>query len=266
MPTILPLYFAPCACAASSTSGNLCFLQIARTGSRSNGLAVQMHRHDGPGAWCDGAFDEFRIKIERGVVNIHIDRFGADVGNRPTGGHECERRGDDFITGANSQQHHGHMQRRSAAVETDAMVRTSIFGKVLLKMRHVRSKTEGTVVECAGDGGIEVFPEAAESCAGKSNRGSGSSESAPDSNLNNQHKFASNMPLPGEQREQFVSAANFYDRIITNSAVHLRQNQSGMKPKMPKEQNQPPPKRNPSPAAKNQGKRNHQSTGNQSEV
>jgi len=33
----LALYFAPCACAASSTSGNLCFLQIARIGLRSNG-------------------------------------------------------------------------------------------------------------------------------------------------------------------------------------------------------------------------------------
>ncbi len=46
------------------------------------------------------------------------------------------------------------------------------------------------------------------------------------------------MPLPGKQREQFVSAANFYDGLKdrSNSAVHLRQSQSGIKPNMPNEQ------------------------------
>ena len=31
------LYFAACDCAVSSTSGNLCFLQMAKIGSMSNG-------------------------------------------------------------------------------------------------------------------------------------------------------------------------------------------------------------------------------------
>ena len=69
-------------------------------------MAVKMHGHDGLGARRDGAFDELRIEIERGVVNVHINRLGADVGNRPARRDERERRGDDLVAGADAEQQH----------------------------------------------------------------------------------------------------------------------------------------------------------------
>ncbi len=118
-----------------------------------------MHGHDGFGAPRDGPFNELRVEIERGVINIHIDRVRPDIGNRPTGGHERERRGDNFVAGANAEQQHGHVQRRGAAVETDAMFRADKSGKVFFKLRHVRSQAEGALVNGARDGGVKVLAD-----------------------------------------------------------------------------------------------------------
>jgi len=43
------------------------------------GLAVKMDRQEGLGARRDGVSDKFRIQIEGGIVDVHIDRPGADV-------------------------------------------------------------------------------------------------------------------------------------------------------------------------------------------
>jgi hypothetical protein len=88
-------------------------------------MAVKMHRHDGLGARRDGAFDQLRVEIEGGVVNVHKDRLRADVGNRPARGDEREGRGDDFIAGADAEQQHRHVQRRGAAVEPGAVFRAA---------------------------------------------------------------------------------------------------------------------------------------------
>ncbi len=124
-------------------------------------LAVQMHGQQGLGARRDGRFDQPGIEVERGIINIHIDRPRAAIGNSPTGGNERERRGDDFIARADIVEAHGHVQRRSAAVEAERVFDVAIGGEVLFKLGHIRAEAKGTVIECARKGGVEFFTDAA---------------------------------------------------------------------------------------------------------
>ena len=125
-------------------------------------MAVEMHRHDGLGARRDGAFDQLGVEIEDGVVNIHKDRFRADVGNRPARGDEREGRGDDLVARADAEQQHGHVQRRGAAVESGTVFRADEFGEVLFKLRHVGAEAKGAVVNGPRNGGVQFFAERAQ--------------------------------------------------------------------------------------------------------
>src|SRR6185437_7911568 len=124
-------------------------------------VAVEMHRHDRSGPGRDGALDELRVEVEGGVIDIHVNGFRADVGDGPAGGDKGKRRGDDFIAGADAEQEHGDVQGGGAAVEADAMFRTEVFGEVFFKLSHVGSEAEGAIVDGAGNGGSEVFAQAA---------------------------------------------------------------------------------------------------------
>ena len=122
-------------------------------------VPVEMDRQDRLGARRDGAFDQLRVQVERRVVNIHIDRLGAHVGNGPTGGDESAGGGDDLIARADVEQQHRDMQRRGAAVEPDAMLRAAKPGEILLELRHVRPEAKRAVVERARDGRVNVFAD-----------------------------------------------------------------------------------------------------------
>src|SRR5581483_10781435 len=53
------------------------------------------------------------------------------------------------------------VQGGGAAVESDAMFGAGVLGKILFKLRDIRTEAKGAVVERAGDGGIQVFADAA---------------------------------------------------------------------------------------------------------
>ena len=69
-------------------------------GIEVEGLAIEVHGHDGFGARGDGFFDEFGVEVEGGVVDIDVNGPGADVGNGPTGGDKGEGGADDFVADA----------------------------------------------------------------------------------------------------------------------------------------------------------------------
>ena len=102
----------------------------------------------------------FGIEVEGGVFDIHVNRFGADIGNGPTRGDEGERRGDDFIARPDAEHDHGDVQGGGAAVEAEAMFRAEVFGEILFELDHIRPEAEGTIVESAGNGRVEIFAEA----------------------------------------------------------------------------------------------------------
>ncbi len=124
-------------------------------------MAVKMHRYDGLGPRRDGAFELLRVKIHRGVVHVHINRFRAGVGNRPARRHKSERRGDDLVARPDAEQQHGDVQRGRAAVEGDAVFRADEPGEVLFKLRHVRPQAERAVVNRPRDGGVNFLADAA---------------------------------------------------------------------------------------------------------
>ena len=51
------------------------------------------------------------------------------------------------------------MQGRGTAVEGDAMFRAAVLGEIFFKLDDIRSETEGTGVERAGDGGVNFFAQ-----------------------------------------------------------------------------------------------------------
>ena len=105
VPTILPLYFARVRLRGVLDERQLVLFADCQNRIEVERMAVKMHRHDGLGSRRDGAFDQLRIEVHRGVVNVHINRLRADVGNRPARRDERERRGDDFVARPDVEQH-----------------------------------------------------------------------------------------------------------------------------------------------------------------
>jgi hypothetical protein len=95
-------------------------------------------------------------------------RLVSSVTYRPRASLVCHRktlrRGDDFVTRADAEQHQRDVQRGRAAVESDAMLRAAEFREILFKLCHVRPEAKGTIVEGARDGGVKFRAEAADLC------------------------------------------------------------------------------------------------------
>jgi len=78
--------------------------------------------------------NQLRVEIEGGV--IHVTTKAALRARRRKSPNSCdkrERRGDDFVAGPTAEQQHRHVQRRGAAVEAGAIIRTTEFCEVLFK-------------------------------------------------------------------------------------------------------------------------------------
>jgi hypothetical protein len=69
------------------------------------------------------------------------------------------RRGNDFIALLDAEQQQRDVQSRCAAVEGDAMFRTTILGEIFFELDDVRAETERAGVEVAGDGGVNFFAQ-----------------------------------------------------------------------------------------------------------
>jgi hypothetical protein len=99
------------------------------------------------------------IQVERGIIDIDIDRCCAWVGDRPTGGHERKRRGDDLIAGTDAQQKHGHVQSRGAAVEANRVLSAAKSRELRLKLSDIRPETKRALIKRPGNRGIDLLSE-----------------------------------------------------------------------------------------------------------
>src|SRR5438034_10498516 len=98
-------------------------------------MAVEMYRHDGSGARRNRLLDPSRVQIECRILNIHINRFGADVGNSPTSGYERARSGNHFVARFYIEQEQSNVQRGGAAVKSHAVFRPAKPSKILFELR-----------------------------------------------------------------------------------------------------------------------------------
>ena len=124
-------------------------------------MPVQVNGQDRLRARRDGLFDRFWIEIERGIVHVHVNRFGVDVRDGPACGYEGARGGDDFVTLANAQQEHGDVQGGRAAIEGDAMFGSAKAGEILFELDDVGPEAKGAIIQGPGNGGIDFLAERA---------------------------------------------------------------------------------------------------------
>src|SRR6202044_895767 len=73
---------------------------------------------------------------------------------------ERVRRGDDFVARPDIEQPQRDVQRGRAAVETERVLRAAELREVFFKLRHVRPEAKRTVVERAGERGVNFLTDA----------------------------------------------------------------------------------------------------------
>ena len=110
-------------------------------------LAVQADRDDGAGARRDGRFQQAGVQVAGVGVDVDEDRCGAQQADGLGRGDEGERGGDDFVTRADAQGHHGHLQCRGAVADADGMAHAHVFGQALFQLGHFRPHDVLAMVE-----------------------------------------------------------------------------------------------------------------------
>ena len=74
--------------------------------------AGEMHRQDGAGARCDRRRHLVQIDVARVQSHVHEHRAGAHAHDDVGGGHEAQRRRDDFIALADATGEQRHLEAR----------------------------------------------------------------------------------------------------------------------------------------------------------
>ena len=99
LPAGRPLYFAPCACAASSMTIRF---SVGRSQNRVHvrRLSVEMDREDDLCPRCDPRLDACGIHREGARIDVRKHRFGAGIQNGRHVSHKGKGQRDDFIPGA----------------------------------------------------------------------------------------------------------------------------------------------------------------------
>ena len=101
-------------------------------------VAVQVDRHDRPGAGRDGLGDRLRADAER--LGLDVDKDGGRAGKRNRVGcrRERERRHDDLIAGADAQGQQRHVECGRARIDGDALPPGNPFRELRLEGGHLR--------------------------------------------------------------------------------------------------------------------------------
>ena len=87
-------------------------------------------------------------------------RLRAAIGNRPARRDECVWRCDDFVAKLDVEHAQRDVQRGSAAVEAERVLRAAELREVLFKLCDVRPEAERTVVQRAGERGVNFLADA----------------------------------------------------------------------------------------------------------
>ena len=104
--------------------------------------AVEVHRHDRPGATRHGARDELRIDVAGGRVDVHEHGPGARVGDRLGRRDEGVGGRDHLVALTDAGREQGEVERARPRVEADAVLRLAVDGKLPLERRHLLAEDE----------------------------------------------------------------------------------------------------------------------------
>src|SRR4030065_10860 len=101
---------------------------------------VGMHAPSPAGMWGNGGGQMPNTHVQRARIHIHKHRFGARQDDGVGGGGEGQRRGNDFITGFQSQGEQVHMQAGGGGRQREAIRRAQISTEVSLKSFYARPR------------------------------------------------------------------------------------------------------------------------------
>ena len=136
------LYSAPIAWAASSITASLCSRGDRQNRIHVGALAEQMDRHDGLGGRGDGRFDQRRIDVECGRIDVDEDRLAAQPRHGRGRGKKRVAGQDHFVAGPDVQRHQRQQDRVAARGAGDRVRHVAIRGDRLFQRLAIRPKHE----------------------------------------------------------------------------------------------------------------------------
>src|SRR5579862_4566167 len=101
-----------------------------------------MNRKYGSRATRYRAFNQIRIDIRRGGINVHQDGLRAAIGDGFRGCKKCIGSRDDLIAGLRSERKQTEMQSSGTATESYAVLRSAEFCEFLLERLHLLALNE----------------------------------------------------------------------------------------------------------------------------
>src|ERR1039458_402385 len=149
LPARRPLYSAPWACAASSTTTNPWRRAMSMTGSMSAGCPKR----------CTGMMALVRGVMAASIrVTSRLNEAGSGAGRDDGGGggDEGEWRRDHFVTGTDATGEQGKMQGAGARIHANGFGGAAIPGELFFKRRNLRPEDELRVLQNTEDGGVQL--------------------------------------------------------------------------------------------------------------
>src|ERR1700722_17016339 len=115
-----------------------------------------MHRQNRLRTGSNRRLDGCRIKRERTWINVDQDWSRASVENSRDAGNKRERYRDDFVIGPDPCREQRQMQRAGAGIQSDALRRSAVRGKLTLERRNFAAENELAAFEYLGYRGVDL--------------------------------------------------------------------------------------------------------------
>ena len=157
LPMRLPFHNEPMDCAASSTTRSLWRLAMSYSLSLSTGKAGKIDRDDGLGARRDGSFDLVQVDVARDRVDVRKHRRCADFKDDAGCRHPGNRRGDDFVAGADARNAQGDFHGAGAGVEGTHRAPAEIGRELFFEFRDFGAAGDPAGAQHVADGGNGGF-------------------------------------------------------------------------------------------------------------
>ena len=118
-----------------------------------------MDGQEGLGTGRDGRLDFVRVDVEGQGVDVDEDGLGVEAMDDAGRGEEGERRGDDFVAGADIQGHEGDEQGVRAGRDADGVGGAGIGGHGLLEFLDFGTHDEVLGVANVVDDGPDLVAD-----------------------------------------------------------------------------------------------------------